>query len=435
MSHKENLNVVFLGHVDCGKSTIIGHFAQLLGKVTEKEMLKREKESNELGKGSFKYAWVLDKNRGERERGITINTSHLNIELKSKMVNMIDVPGHRDFMKNLLAGVSQADIAVIVIAATTGEFEVGISKDGQTREHLLIASAMGIKRLIILVNKMDGWGVKFSVERFHEIKKEMQRLLKKHGFNPKSIPFIPISGWCGHNLTEPHSTDMQWYKGETLLSTLESLKCPIRDIELPLRIPILDIHKISGIGIVPVGRIETGRLVKNQVIKFSHSDDSSKVYSIESFWKPREVAMPGHLVGFNVKGFARHQLHRGMVVGDPNNDPPCLASRFTAKITILNHPGKLKEGYTPVFYIHTANCSCRFDKILKVINPDNADEIIDENPTFITKGQTAIVVVKPSKPLSVEIFGRYSRLSRFVIRDLRQTIGFGIIKSVEKFEK
>merc|ERR1712000_541281 len=246
---KTHINVVVIGHVDSGKSTTTGHLIYQCGGIDKRTIEKFEKEAAELGKGSFKYAWVLDKLKAERERGITIDIALWKFETPKYFVTVIDAPGHRDFIKNIITGTSQADCAILIIAAGTGEFEAGISKDGQTREHALLAYTLGVEQLIVAINKMDT--TKWSEARFQEIIKETSNFIKKVGYNPKTVAFVPISGFNGDNMID-NSSNCPWYKG------WEKETKAGKSSGKTLRLPLQDVYKIGGIGTVPVGRVETG---------------------------------------------------------------------------------------------------------------------------------------------------------------------------------
>jgi len=300
---KTHINIVVVGHVDAGKSTTTGHLIYKCGGIDKRTIEKFEKEAKEMGKASFKYAWVLDKLKAERERGITIDIALWKFETPKYYFTIIDAPGHRDFIKNMITGTSQADVAVLVVAAGTGEFEAGIAKNGQTREHALLAYTLGVKQMIVLVNKMDDKSVNWSETRFNEIKNEVSNFIKKIGYNPEQVPFVPISGWLGDNMLEK-SANMGWWKGETLLQALDNIKEPKRPSDKPLRIPLQDVYKIGGIGTVPVGRVETGILKPNQVVTFAPAMITTEVKSVEMHHEALEQALPGDNVGFNVKNVA-----------------------------------------------------------------------------------------------------------------------------------
>ena len=277
---KDRLNLVVIGHVDSGKSTSTGHLIYKCGGIDARTIEKFEKEAQEMGKSTFKYAWVLDKLKAERERGITIDIALWKFESTKRIFTIIDAPGHRDFIKNMITGTSQADAAILMIASGKGEFEAGFSSDGQTREHALLAQTMGVKEMIVAVNKMDDVSTLYSQARYEEIKAELSIYLKKVGYNPAKIEFIPISGWVGDNMIE-RSENMPWYKGPILLDALDNLTPPKRPTDKPLRLPLQDVYKIGGIGTVPVGRVETGSLKPGMVVTFGPVGTTTEVKSVE----------------------------------------------------------------------------------------------------------------------------------------------------------
>ena len=297
---KKHVNIVVIGHVDAGKSTTTGHLIYKCGGIDKRVIEKFEKEASEMGKSSFKYAWVLDKLKAERERGITIDIALWKFETSKYYFTIIDAPGHRDFIKNMITGTSQADVAVLVIASPTGEFEAGISKNGQTREHALLAYTLGVKQMIVATNKMDSTSPPYSKERYEEIKGEVSNFLKKVGYKPAVIPFVPISGWHGDNMLDS-GDNMKWYKGPTLLEALDGIKPPKRPIDKPLRLPLQDVYKIGGVGTVPVGRVETGILKPGTSIKFAPGNIVTDCKDVEMHHEKLEQAMPGDNVGFNIK--------------------------------------------------------------------------------------------------------------------------------------
>jgi elongation factor 1-alpha len=318
---KTHINIVVIGHVDSGKSTSTGHLIYKCGGIDKRVIEKFEKEANEMGKGSFKYAWVLDKLKAERERGITIDIALWKFETEKFHVTIIDAPGHRDFIKNMITGTSQADCGVLMIASPQGEFEAGISKDGQTKEHALLAFTLGVKQIIVCMNKMDEKTVAYSQERYEEIKVEVTAFLKKTGYKIETVKFIPISGFNGDNMIEK-STNMPWYKGPTLLEALDDITPPKRPTDKPLRLPLQDVYKIGGIGTVPVGRVETGVLKPGMNVYFAPSDKSADVKSVEMHHEQLAEAIPGDNVGFNIKNIAVKEIKRGNVCGNNKEDPP-----------------------------------------------------------------------------------------------------------------
>jgi len=429
---KTHVNIVVIGHVDAGKSTTTGHLIYKCGGIDKRTIEKFEKEAQEMGKGSFKYAWVLDKLKAERERGITIDIALWKFETSKFYFTIIDAPGHRDFIKNMITGTSQADVAVLVIASGTGEFEAGIAKNGQTREHALLAFTLGVKQMIVAVNKMDDKSVNWSEDRFNEIKNETSGFLKKIGYNPEKIPFIPISGFNGDNMLEK-STNLTWYKGPTLLEALDSIIPPKRPSEKPLRIPLQDVYKIGGIGTVPVGRVETGVLKPGMVVTFAPPMITTEVKSVEMHHEALKEANPGDNVGFNIKNVSVKEIRRGNVAGDSKNDPPFGAADFTAQVIVLNHPGEIRQGYTPVLDCHTAHIACKFADIQQKIDR-RTGKATEEAPKAIKTGDAAMVRLEPTKPLCVETFKDYPPLGRFAVRDMRQTVAVGVIKGVTRKE-
>jgi len=427
---KVHINIVVIGHVDSGKSTTTGHLIYKCGGIDKRTIERFEKESQDMGKSSFKYAWVLDKLKAERERGITIDISLWKFESPKYYITIIDAPGHRDFIKNMITGTSQADCAVLVVAAGQGEFEAGISKNGQTREHALLAYTLGVKQLIVVVNKMDDKSVSWGPDRYNEIKKEVEAYIKKVGYNPDKVHFVPISGWLGDNMIE-RSTNMPWYKGPTLLEALDTISEPKRPSDKPLRIPLQDVYKIAGIGTVPVGRVETGVLKPGMVVSFAPAGVSTEVKSVEMHHTALTEAIPGDNVGFNVKNVSVKDIKRGMVAGDLKNDPPLETNDFTAQVIVLNHPGQIQNGYTPVLDCHTAHIACRFNEILAKMDRRSGQET-EKLPKNIKSGDAAMVNLIPSKPMCVESFADYPPLGRFAVRDMRQTVAVGVIKEVNK---
>lgn len=329
-----HINLVVIGHVDAGKSTTTGHLIYKCGGIDKRTIEKFEKEAAELGKSSFKYAWVLDNLKAERERGITIDIALWKFESPKYNFTVIDAPGHRDFIKNMITGTSQADVAVLVVASGVGEFEAGISKNGQTREHALLAFTLGVKQMIVCINKMDDSSVMYGEPRYTEIKEEVAIYLKKVGYKPAKIPFVPISGWAGDNMIDK-STNMAWYKGPYLLEALDQMKEPTRPTDKPLRLPLQDVYKIGGIGTVPVGRVETGALKPGMVVTFAPVMLDTEVKSVEMHHEALPEAVPGDNVGFNVKNVSVKDIRRGYVAGDSKRDPPKGAAAFNAQVCIF----------------------------------------------------------------------------------------------------
>jgi len=442
---KIHINIVVIGHVDSGKSTTTGHLIYKCGGIDKRAIEKFEKEAQEMGKGSFKYAWVLDKLKAERERGITIDIALWKFETPKYFITIIDAPGHRDFIKNMITGTSQADCAVLIVAAGVGEFEAGISKNGQTREHALLAFTLGVKQLILGINKMDSTEPPYSEARFNEIKKEVTSYIKKIGYNPDTVPFVPISGWHGDNMIEG-STKMSWFKewkvkkgkdkeatGKTLLEALDNIDPPKRPSDKPLRLPLQDVYKIGGIGTVPVGRVETGILKPGMVVTFAPTNVTTEVKSVEMHHSALPEALPGDNVGFNVKNVSIKDIRRGNVAGDSKNDPPREAEEFRSQVIILNHPGQICNGYAPVVDCHTAHIACKFRELVEKIDRRSGKKL-EDTPQHVKSGDAAIVEMVAQKPICVESFQEYPPLGRFAVRDMKQTVAVGVIKTVKKRE-
>merc|ERR1712084_105946 len=436
---KTHISLVVIGHVDAGKSTTTGHLIYKCGGIDKRTIEKFEKEAAELGKSSFKYVWVLDNLKAERERGITIDIALWKFESPKYAFTVIDAPGHRDFIKNMITGTSQADCAVLIVAAGVGEFEAGISKNGQTREHALLAFTLGVKQLIIGVNKMDSTEPPYSQKRFSEISSEVANYVKKVGYNPKAVAFVPISGWHGDNMIEP-SENMPWYKGwnkemkegkfsgKTMFEALDAIIPPTRPSDKPLRLPLQDVYKIGGIGTVPVGRVETGIIKPGMVVTFAPNQLTTEVKSVEMHHESLPEATPGDNVGFNIKNVSVKDIKRGYVASDSKNKPAAGVSDFTAQVIVLNHPGQVSNGYSPVLDCHTAHIACKFAEIKEKVDR-RTGKSTEDNPKFIKSGDAAIVLLTPSKPMCVEPFSEFPPLGRFAVRDMRQTVAVGVIKA------
>lgn len=427
-SGKPHLNLVVIGHVDHGKSTLVGHILYRLGLVDQKTVQMLEEEAKKRGKESFKFAWLLDKLKEERERGVTIALTYMKFETRRYIFTIIDAPGHRDFVKNMITGASQADAALLVVSARKGEFEAGMSPEGQTREHAILAKTMGINQLIVAVNKMDATEPPWSQKRYEQIKTILGKFLKSLGYDISKVPFIPVSAWTGDNLIE-RSPNMPWYNGPTLVEALDSLEPPPKPIDKPLRIPIQDVYAISGVGTVPVGRVETGVLRVGDKVVFMPPAKVGEVRSIETHHVRIEKAEPGDNIGFNVRGVSKRDIRRGDVAGHLDN-PPTVAEEFTARVFIIWHPTAITVGYTPVIHIHTASVASRIVEIKAKLDP-RTGKVVEENPQFIKMGDAAIVRFKPIKPLVVEKYSDFPPLGRFAMRDMGKTIGIGVVVDVK----
>jgi elongation factor 1-alpha len=416
------MNLAVIGHIDHGKSTTVGRMMFETGAVPAHIIEGYRKEAESKGKATFEFAWVMDNLKEERERGITIDIAHKRFDTAKFYFTVVDCPGHRDFVKNMITGTSQADAAVLVVDAAQGP-------QAQTKEHIFLARTLGVKQVIVGINKMDATKPAFSEDQYKKVKEDVSKILKSIGYKIDEIPFIPYSAFKGDNATKP-STAMAWYKGPTLLDALNSLKEPQKATNLPLRLPIQDVYTITGIGTVPVGRVECGVLKPDTKVMFEPAHVVGEVKSVEMHHEQLPAAYPGDNVGFNVRGIAKNDVKRGDVAG-PVDSPPTVAKTFTAQIMVLNHPSVITVGYTPVFHIHTAQVASTFLELQKKLDPDTG-ATKEENPQFLKTGDAAIVKIQPSRPMVIEKAKEFPQLGRFAIRDMGQTVAAGICLDVEK---
>ena len=417
---KVHINIVFVGHVDHGKSTTVGRLLYDTKNVDEQTMRKLKEKAQQLGKAGFEFAFVMDNLKEEQERGVTIDLAHKKFETPKYYFTIIDAPGHKDFIKNMITGASQADAGVLVVSANPGD---GVQ--AQTKEHVFLARTLGVNQLIVYVNKMDM--AKYDQKRFEEVKSQVSALLKSVGYKPDEIPFLAGASLLGENLANK-SQNMPWYKGKTLLETFDDLKEPEKPTQLPLRLPIQDVYKITGIGVVPVGRVETGIMkVNDKVIVVPAREGkgvTGEVKTIEMHHESMQQAEPGDNIGFNVRGIGEKDIARGDVLGHVDN-APTIATEFTAQIVVLNHPTVITAGYSPVFHIHTAQVACQIISIEKKLDPATG-QAKEEKPDFIKNGDAAIIKVKPIQPLVIEKQKDIPQMARFAIRDSGTTVAAGM---------
>jgi elongation factor 1-alpha len=413
------MNLAVIGHIDHGKSTLVGRLMFETGAVPAHVIEGYRKEAESKGKATFEFAWVMDSLKEERERGITIDIAHRRFDTDKFYFTVVDCPGHRDFVKNMITGASQADAAILVVAAPDGIMQ-------QTKEHIFLSRTLGISQLIVAINKMDA--VNYDQKRYEEVKTEVTKILKMVGFKADTMPFIPVSAFKGDNISK-HSENTKWYSGYTILEALNQLTEPQKPTQLPMRTPIQDVYTISGIGVVPVGRVETGIMKKGDKIIFRPSIDgvgaAGEVKSIEMHHEEIPQALPGDNIGFNVRGVEKNAIRRGDVCG-PVDKQPTVATEFKAQIQVLQHPSAISAGYTPVFHCHTAQVACMITQILAKLDPKTGG-VKEENPAFIKAGDPAIVLVRPTRPMAIEKVKEIPQLGRFAIRDMGQTIAAGVV--------
>ena len=420
MSDKPHQNLAVIGHVDHGKSTMVGRLLFETGSVPEHVIEQNRDEAEEKGKGGFEFAYVMDNLAEERERGVTIDIAHQEFDTDEYYFTIVDTPGHRDFVKNMITGASQADHAVLVVAADDGV-------QPQTQEHVFLARTLGIQDLIVGVNKMDL--VDYDQNDYDQTVAEVKDLLGQVNFDSEDASFIPISAFEGDNIAEA-SENTDWYDDDTVLEALNDLPEPQPPTDAPLRLPIQDVYTISGIGTVPVGRVETGILETGNNVSFQPSDVGGEVKTVEMHHEEVPKAEPGDNVGFNVRGIGKDDIRRGDVCG-PAEDPPSVAETFQAQVVVMQHPSVITAGYTPVFHAHTAQVACTIESIDSKIDPASGD-VDEENPDFIQSGDAAVVTVRPQKPLSIEPSSEIPELGSFAIRDMGQTIAAGKVLSVDE---
>ena len=422
---KPHLNIVFIGHVDHGKSTTVGRLLLDSGHIEAHVIEKFEKEASDRGKAGFGFAYVMDGLKEERERGITIDVAHKEFFTPNFYWTIIDAPGHRDFVKNMITGTSQADAAVLLCAANDGV-------NAQTKEHAFLARVLGVKQLIVHVNKMDIGGVDWNQDKYTSTCEEVSALLKMAGFNPADVPMIPASSLDGDNVFNK-SDKTPWYKGPTLFEAIDAMQMPDKPLNKPLRLPIQDVYKISGIGTVPVGKIETGTLHAGKTVVFNPSQKSAEVKSIEMHHTNVPKAEPGDNVGFNVRGLAATDIRRGDVAGYTDNEPTFVRhdETFIGQIQLMDIPKAVSVGYSPVFHAHTAQVAIRFLELLEKTNKNGKEA----NPSFLKTGDACLIRFQPTKPMAIEQMDTFPELSRFAIRDMGKTVAAGVCIKIEKKKK
>jgi elongation factor 1-alpha len=422
---KPNFNVVFVGHVDHGKSTAIGRLLFETGKFSEQELQKMKDIADKLGKKGFEFAFVMDRLKEERERGLTIDLAYKKIITKKFSVTIIDAPGHRDFVKNMITGTSQADAAILTISAREGVM-------AQTKEHVWLCRTMGVGQIAVLVNKMDV--VDYDQAKYDKVKQDVSMLLKTAGYKVDKMNFIPASAFEGDNITKK-SEKLKWYNGPTLLEQLDLFEQPKKPVDLPLRMPIQDVYSITGVGTVPVGKIETGKMKPgDKVIVLpakTGKGAAGEVKTVEMHHEAMKEAIAGDNVGVNMRGLGKQDIARGDVIALVDS-PPTIAKEFIAQLAVINHPTVIAQGYTPVLHIHTAQVPAQFVSLDKKLDPKTG-QVAQEKPDFIKNGDVAIVKIKPLKPLVIETQSTNPHMARFAVRDAGQTVAAGVcIEITEK---
>jgi elongation factor 1-alpha len=413
---KPIINVAFVGHVDHGKSTTIGRLMYDGGALPEQELQKLKTLAAEHGKAGFEFAYVMDRFKEERERGVTIDLSYQKFPTDKFEVTIIDAPGHKDFIKNMITGASQADAAFLCVAAKEGV-------QPQTKEHAWLLRTMGVGQVAVIVNKMDT--VEYKEEIYNKVKEEVSAILKQAGFKTEEMAFIAASGLLGDNVVKK-SDKMPWYKGPTIRGQLDLFSQPEKPIDLPMRMPLQDVYDITGIGTVPVGKIETGIMkIGQKVIVLpgrSGVGVSGEVRTIEMHHEQLQQAESGDNVGINIRGVGKKDVARGDVVCDATK-PATIAEEFIAQIAVIDHPTVIAKGYTPVFHVHTAQVPCQFVELIEKTSPDGTKT---PNPDFLKTGDLAKVRIKPIGNLVLETQSTNPHMARFAIRDAGKTVSAGV---------
>ena len=417
-AEKKNMNVIFVGHVDHGKSTTVGRLLFDGGKVSEQELAKLREEAIKHGKAGFEFAFVMDKFKEERERGVTIDLSYKKFPTQKYNVTIIDAPGHKDFIKNMITGASQADCAILVVAAPEGVMP-------QTQEHAFLLKTMGVQQVAVLINKMDV--INWDEKKFTDVKDKLTALLRNSGYDVSKVNFIAGSGFKGDNIAK-RSANMPWYKGPTLLEQFDLFEEPKKPTELPMRMPIQDVYEITGIGTVPVGKIETGIMKPGQKVIIlpgrSGRGIAGEIKTVEMHHEALPQAIAGDNVGVNIRGVGKKDIARGDIICDASY-PATIAEEFTARIAVINHPTVIAKGYTPVFHVHTAQVPCQFIQIKSKIDPKTG-QVSQLNPDFIKNGDVAECVIKPMGNLVLETSKVNPHMARFAIRDAGATVAAGV---------
>ena len=424
---KPSLNLVLLGNTGSGKSSIGGCLLHACDKVDEKTLDRLKKEAELLGKNNCYFAFVLDTLKSERDRGLTLSTKYAHFETGVYCATLIDVPGHKDFMRAMIGGTTQGDCAILVLNAAGGEFESSI-KEGTPKEHALLSFQLGVREMIVVVNKMDL--ASYSKDRYEAISNEIKFALKATGYNLSHVAIVPCNGVTGENVLR-RTEQTSWYKGPTLIEAIDQIMQPHRPFDLPLRVPINDSFKISGIGTVVVGKVETGVIKVGMQISFCPGAHVRECTSIEMNGQKMKEAKPGDNIGFNILGISCKEIRPGQVASDANNKPASEVSEFTAQIVVLNHPTKIEVGYSPIVFCHNAMVACKIAEIKQKIDRLTG-KIAEENPKSIQNGDAAVVKFIPKKPMCVESYREYAPLGRFVVRDMKQTVAVGIVKEIVK---
>uniref|UniRef100_A0AAY4CMQ8 HBS1-like protein n=1 Tax=Denticeps clupeoides TaxID=299321 RepID=A0AAY4CMQ8_9TELE len=420
--------VCVLGHVDAGKSTLMGHLLYLLGNVNKRMMHKYEQEAKKAGKASFAFAWVLDETGEERDRGVTMDVGMTKFETNSKVVTLMDAPGHKDFIPNMITGAAQADVAVLVVDASRGEFEAGFEAGGQTREHGLLVRSLGVTQLAVAVNKMDQ--VNWQQERFQEIVSKLGHFLKQAGFKDSDVSYVPTSGLSGENLTTRSSVPelTSWYKAPCLLEQIDSFRPPQRSLEQPFRLCVSDVFKDQGSGFCVTGKIEAGFIQTGDRVLAMPPNETCTVKGITLHDEPLDWAASGDHVTLSVTGMDIIKINVGCIFCDPK-EPIKVCSRFRARILLFNIELPVTQGFPVLLHYQTVSEPATIRKLVSVLHKSSG-EVLKKKPKCLTKGQNAVVEIQTQRPVALELYKDYKELGRFMLRYVGSTIAAGVVTEV-----
>ncbi|XP_033998670.1 HBS1-like protein isoform X1 [Trematomus bernacchii] len=427
---KPLLNLVVIGHVDAGKSTLMGHLLYLLGNVNKRTMHKYEQESKKAGKASFAYAWVLDETGEERDRGVTMDVGMTKFETDSKVVTLMDAPGHKDFIPNMITGAAQADVAVLVVDASRGEFEAGFEAGGQTREHALLVRSLGVTQLAVAVNKMDQ--VNWQQQRFQDITSKLGHFLKQAGFKDSDVYYIPSSGLSGENLTTRSSVSelTSWYSGPSLMEQIDAFKAPQRSLEKPFRLCVSDVFKDQGSGFCVSGKIEAGYIQTGERILAMPPNETCTVKGITLHDEPLDWAAAGDHVSLTVTGMDIIKINVGYVFCDPK-EPVRVCTRFRARILLFNIEVPITQGFPVLLHYQTVSEPATIRKLISVLHKSSGD-VIKKKPKCLSKGMNAIVEIQTQRPVALELYKDYKELGRFMLRYVGSTIAAGVVTEIKE---
>ncbi|KAM3855092.1 HBS1-like protein isoform 4-T4 [Vipera latastei] len=427
---KHLLNLVVIGHVDAGKSTLMGHLLYLLGNVNKRTMHKYEQESKKAGKASFAYAWVLDETGEERQRGVTMDVGMTKFETKTKIITLMDAPGHKDFIPNMITGAAQADVAVLVVDASRGEFEAGFETGGQTREHGLLVRSLGVTQLAVAVNKMDQ--VNWQQERFQEIVNKLGQFLKQAGFKESDVAYIPTSGLGGENLVTKSQTSelAKWYTGKCLLEQIDSFKSPQRSVDKPFRLCVSDVFKDQGSGFCVTGKIEAGYVQVGERLLVMPPNETCTVKGIALHEQPVDWAAAGDHVSLTLTGMDIIKINVGCIFCCPK-EPIKTCTRFRARVLIFNIEIPITKGFPVLLYFQTVSEPATIRKLLSVLHKSTG-EVAKKKPKCLTKGQNALIELQTQRPIALELYKDFKELGRFMLRYGGSTIAAGVVVEIKE---